>query len=85
MFKIQGVKTKQIFGEVATPATDPKECLNSLTEVQSVRVFWHIKIISIKGDILQSNAFHDIWQQVPPPPPLPLSPPYSHLSLDLCR
>ena len=67
-------KSSAFFGDGAAPATDPKECLNSLTEVtyrvQSVKVFCHIKIIYLKGDILQSNAFHNIWQQVPPPPPL---------------
>ena len=69
-----------LIGEGAAPATDPKECLNSLTEVtyrvQSVTVFCHIKIIYLKGDILQSNAFHNIWQQVLPPP-LTQFPPHS--------
>ena len=68
-----------LFGEGASSATLPRNVLNCQTEVtyrvQSVRVFCHIKIIYLKGDILQSNAFHNIWQQVPPPPPLPpLSP-----------
>ena len=60
-------------------------CLNGLTEVtcnlQSVRVFCQIKIIYLKGDNLQSNAFHNIWQQLPGPPS-PSSPPplTSHLT-----
>ena len=61
----------------------PKECLK-LSDGSDVpcRVWrFKIKIIFLKGVNLHSNAFHNIWQQLPGPPS-PSSPPLSpeHLS-----